>query len=109
MQAGGLERPTLIIWGYNDPSATYDMGVDLFKLISSSVDEAQLHLFNKCGHAPYHVVSGLKNVHLVGTSRCLNHRPMGGKKDLSALVGQRGQQIQQQQVLEARVLSFRLV
>ena len=29
------------------------MGVDLFKLISSSVDQAQLHFFNKCGHAPY--------------------------------------------------------
>ncbi len=54
LQAGGLKRPTLIIWGYNDPSATYDMGVALFKLISSSVDEAQLHFFNKCGHAPYH-------------------------------------------------------
>ncbi len=53
LQAGGLKRPTLIIWGYNDPSATYDMGVDLFKLVSSSVDRAQLHFFNKCGHAPY--------------------------------------------------------
>ena len=53
LRAGGLSRPTLIIWGYNDPSATYDMGVDLFKLISSSVDQAQLHFLNKCGHAPY--------------------------------------------------------
>ncbi len=53
LQAGGLKRPTLIIWGYNDPTATYDMGVDLFRLISSSVDQAQLHFFNKCGHAPY--------------------------------------------------------
>ncbi len=55
LRAGGLKRPTLIIWGYNDPSATYDMGVDLFKLISSSVDQAQLHFFNKCGHAPFRV------------------------------------------------------
>ncbi len=53
LRAGGMKRPTLIIWGYNDPSATYDMGVDLFKLISSSVDQAQLHLINRCGHAPY--------------------------------------------------------
>jgi len=29
------------------------MGVDLFRLISSSVDQAQVHFFNKCGHAPY--------------------------------------------------------
>ena len=53
LRAGGLKRPTLMIWGYNDPSATYDMGVDLFRLISSSVDQAQVHFFNKCGHAPY--------------------------------------------------------
>jgi len=53
LRAGGLKRPTLIIWGYNDPSATYDMGVNLFRLISSSVDQAQLHFFNQCGHAPY--------------------------------------------------------
>ena len=51
--AGRLRTPTLIIWGFNDPSATYDMGVDLFKLISPSVDKAQLHFFNQCGHAPY--------------------------------------------------------
>ena len=53
LRAGGLKRPTLMIWGYNDPSATYDMGVDLFRLISSSVDQAQVHFFNSCGHAPY--------------------------------------------------------
>jgi 2-hydroxy-6-oxo-6-(2'-carboxyphenyl)-hexa-2,4-dienoate hydrolase len=53
LRAGRLKRPTLIIWGYNDPSATYDMGMNLFKLVSSSVDQAQLHFLNKCGHAPY--------------------------------------------------------
>ena len=53
LRAGRLNRPTLIIWGYNDSSATYDMGMDLFKLISASVDQAQLHFLNKCGHAPY--------------------------------------------------------
>jgi pimeloyl-ACP methyl ester carboxylesterase len=49
LRAGGLSRPTLIIWGYNDPSATHDMGMDLFKLISSSVDQARLHFLNDCG------------------------------------------------------------
>jgi pimeloyl-ACP methyl ester carboxylesterase len=53
LQAGRLKTPTNIIWGYNDRSATYDMGVDLFRLISMSVDQAQLHFINQCGHAPY--------------------------------------------------------
>ncbi|MCZ6769492.1 MAG: hypothetical protein O7D93_09625, partial [Acidobacteria bacterium] len=42
------------IWGFNDPSATYAMGVDLFQAISTSVDRAQLHFFNRSGHSPYH-------------------------------------------------------
>ncbi|MCZ6484911.1 MAG: alpha/beta hydrolase [Acidobacteria bacterium] len=51
---GRLSTPTLIIWGFNDPSATYAMGVDLFQTISTSVDRAQLHFFNRSGHSPYH-------------------------------------------------------
>ncbi len=54
IKAGHLKTPTLIIWGFNDPSATYAMGLELFELISNSVDQAQLHLFNQAGHSPYH-------------------------------------------------------
>ncbi len=53
IEAGELKTPTLIIWGYSDPSATYDLGIDLFRLISRSVDRAEFHLFNRCGHFPY--------------------------------------------------------
>ncbi len=52
--AGRLSTPTLMIWGFNDPSATYAMGMDLFQLISKSVDRTQLHFFNQSGHSPYH-------------------------------------------------------
>ena len=54
LDAGQLKTPTLVIWGYNDPSATHEMAEDLFQVISKSTDQAQLHFFNQCGHAPYH-------------------------------------------------------
>jgi len=54
IKTGRLKTPTLVIWGFNDPSATYAMGLELFELISNSVDQAQLHLFNQAGHSPYH-------------------------------------------------------
>ncbi len=54
IRAGRLSTPTLMIWGFNDPSATYAMGMDLFQLISKSVDRTQLHFFNHSGHSPYH-------------------------------------------------------
>ncbi len=54
IRAGRLSTPTLVIWGFNDPTATYAMGMDLFQLISKSVDRTQLHFFNQSGHSPYH-------------------------------------------------------
>jgi len=54
LHGGQLKTPTLVIWGYNDPSATHEMAADLFRVISRSANQAQLHFFNRCGHAPYH-------------------------------------------------------
>ena len=54
LNAGQLKTPTLVIWGYNDPSATHEMAENLFQVISKSADQAQLHFFNQCGHAPFH-------------------------------------------------------
>ena len=53
IRAGRLQTPTFIIWGFNDPSATYEMGLDLFQLISQFVERSQLHFFNQSGHFPY--------------------------------------------------------
>ena len=50
IKAGELKTPTLIIWAMNDPSASYKMGVELMELISKTLDRAQLHLVNRCGH-----------------------------------------------------------
>jgi pimeloyl-ACP methyl ester carboxylesterase len=54
LDAGQLKTPTVVIWGYNDASATHEMAADLFRVISRSADQAQLHFFNRCGHSPYH-------------------------------------------------------
>jgi 2-hydroxy-6-oxonona-2,4-dienedioate hydrolase len=50
ISAGRLQAPTIIIWGFNDPSAPVKLGLDLFNLVSSVVDQSQLHVFNHAGH-----------------------------------------------------------
>ena len=50
---GELEVPTLVIWGYNDPSAPLSRGLLLFDLISERTAVSQLHLFNQSGHASH--------------------------------------------------------
>jgi pimeloyl-ACP methyl ester carboxylesterase len=53
IKEGKLKAPTLVIWGHNDPSTTYEVGMNLFKYVSSSTLDSQLHIFNNCGHSPY--------------------------------------------------------
>lgn len=50
---GRLKTPTLIIWGFNDPSAPYKLGVDLLETLSPHVKRAELHVFNQSGHSVY--------------------------------------------------------
>jgi 2-hydroxy-6-oxo-6-(2'-carboxyphenyl)-hexa-2,4-dienoate hydrolase len=53
LRAGRLQTPTHLIWGFNDPRATYKLGMDLFLLISESIDRAQIDFLNKSGHYPW--------------------------------------------------------
>lgn len=53
IEAGKLIVPNLVLWGYNDPLEPYEVGVDLFKMISAVTAETQLHIFNDNGHSPY--------------------------------------------------------
>ncbi len=50
---GQLRTPTLVIWGYNDPTATLNQGQALFDLIASSEPRSQMHIFNQAGHFTY--------------------------------------------------------
>lgn len=51
IRAGRLKCPTLIIWGFNDPSATMDRcGVPCMNLIMPSVPISEMHVLNHAGH-----------------------------------------------------------
>jgi len=50
INAGHLKSPTLIIWGFNDPSASYTLGITLYEIFSKVVDQTQMHFLNKSGH-----------------------------------------------------------
>jgi 2-hydroxy-6-oxonona-2,4-dienedioate hydrolase len=50
---GRLEAPTLVIWGYNDPTASLKRGQLLFELIAGSAPTAEMHVINRAGHFCY--------------------------------------------------------
>ncbi len=50
LELEGLVRPTLLIWGYNDPTAPFDLGLRLYDLIAKRQARTQLHVVNEAGH-----------------------------------------------------------
>jgi pimeloyl-ACP methyl ester carboxylesterase len=49
----GLGKPTLLVWGYNDPTATIDQGRALFDLITRATPDSRMQIFNRAGHFTY--------------------------------------------------------
>lgn len=45
-----LTRPTMIYWGYNDPTATIEQCWELFGLIAKHQPRTRLHICNQAGH-----------------------------------------------------------
>jgi 2-hydroxy-6-oxo-6-(2'-carboxyphenyl)-hexa-2,4-dienoate hydrolase len=68
IKEGKLKAPMLVLWGYNDPSMHIDIGIELFKLVSSGSPHAQLYVVNDCGHSPYIEHPELFNRIIVGFS-----------------------------------------
>jgi pimeloyl-ACP methyl ester carboxylesterase len=51
MTAGRLTVPTLIMWGFNDPSATIERcGKPAIDQFFTSVDRCEMHILNHAGH-----------------------------------------------------------
>ncbi len=52
IRAGKLKAPTLLMWGYNDPStAPFDpVGLAAMKLIFPYCPQAEMHVLNQAGH-----------------------------------------------------------
>ena len=49
----GFGLPTLLVWGYNDPTATLDQGHALFDLIARATPDSRMQIFNRAGHFTY--------------------------------------------------------
>ena len=49
----GLGKPTLLVWGYNDPTATLDQGMRLFEVMAGSERRTRMHIINQAGHFSY--------------------------------------------------------
>lgn len=50
---GRLQRPLQIIWGFNDPTAVVDRGIELFQMFARHDRRAQFHVINESGHFPF--------------------------------------------------------
>ena len=50
---GRLQRPTQIIWGFDDRTATLDRGLELFRILAQHERRTQLHVINQSGHFPF--------------------------------------------------------
>lgn len=49
----GLRRPTLLIWGYDDPTATLDQGYGLYEFLALHERRTVMQIFNQAGHFTY--------------------------------------------------------
>lgn len=49
----GLQKPTLLVWGYNDRTATLEQGLRLFELMCMQERRSQMHIINRAGHFSY--------------------------------------------------------
>jgi pimeloyl-ACP methyl ester carboxylesterase len=50
---GRLQRPTQIVWGFNDRTVVAERGVEMFNMISAHERRTTLNLFNMAGHFVY--------------------------------------------------------
>ena len=49
----GTQRPNLIVWGLNDPTATIDQGFALYEIVVHKEPRTEMHVFNESGHFSY--------------------------------------------------------
>jgi pimeloyl-ACP methyl ester carboxylesterase len=54
IREGRLQKPTLVMWAYDDPSATMDRcGIPCMNLIMPNVKDAEMVILNHAGHLVY--------------------------------------------------------
>jgi 2-hydroxy-6-oxonona-2,4-dienedioate hydrolase len=73
---GRLKTPTMLVWGYNDPTALLKRGLALFELIAESNPASEMHIINQAGHFCYreqpetfnHVIKAFVDKHAARSS-----------------------------------------
>ena len=53
LMSTGTQRPNLIVWGLNDPTATIDQGFGLYEIMVHQEPRTEMHVFNHSGHFSY--------------------------------------------------------
>ncbi len=66
VEAGELKIPTLLFWGYNDPSALVERGINLYRLMCGAVPSVDMHIFNHAGHYSFREHADTFNEMLLG-------------------------------------------
>ena len=49
----GMQCLTLVVWGYNDPGATLEAGMQLIELFMKRQRKTEVRIFNRSGHFVY--------------------------------------------------------
>ena len=62
----GMNRPTLVMWGKNDPTAILAQGQIIFDLVASRQAEAQMCVLNRAGHFCFREQPGAFNAAVTG-------------------------------------------
>jgi pimeloyl-ACP methyl ester carboxylesterase len=50
IDAGALPTRTMLVWGRDDPSAAYELGLALFARVAAKTEDATFHLLSRAGH-----------------------------------------------------------
>lgn len=53
MRAGDLRVPFMLLWGYDDPTATLEQAHGLFALAAAGQPRSEMHVVNRAGHFSY--------------------------------------------------------
>ncbi|MBI4284959.1 MAG: alpha/beta hydrolase [Chloroflexi bacterium] len=66
IRAGRLKAPTLIMWGFNDPSAKlFPSGIAALRLIFNAVPRSEMHILNRAGHYCFREQPGAFNAAVI--------------------------------------------
>lgn len=53
LDEGRLQRPTQVVWGFNDRTIAVEGGIELFHMLAARERRTQLHVINESGHFPF--------------------------------------------------------